>query len=117
MAGTVAVILADEFTVNTDLTPANFTAVAPVKCDPVTVTVVPAAPEPGLNELIFGGDVLAAAAEAGATTPTDIDRPKLSKAPSSVVVLPGSPGNRVAIPLAFLCARREPGDPCPPGSA
>jgi hypothetical protein len=104
MAGTVAVILLEEFTVNADLTPANLTAVAPVKCDPVTVTAVPAAPVPGLNEVIFGGDVVAAAEAAGASTPNDSDRPKLSKTPSSVVVLSDSrPSIRVAIALAFLC--------------
>jgi hypothetical protein len=53
-AGTVAVILVDEFTVNLAETPPNLTAVVPVKFVPLIVTDVPTGPLVGENEEIVG---------------------------------------------------------------
>jgi hypothetical protein len=53
-AGTVAVTWVSELTVNVADMPLNFTAVAPVKPLPVTVTDVPAEPEVGVNEETTG---------------------------------------------------------------
>src|SRR5215472_12275107 len=83
MAGTVAVIREDEFTVNTDATPWNFTAVAPVNADPLMVTFVPAAPEVGLKALMVS--VTPKAGAAGASTPRHKARP--STGVSTVAVL------------------------------
>lgn len=64
-AGTTAVICVSETTVKLlALSPANLTAVVPVKPVPVIVTVVPGGPEVGENEVIVG----TAASAAGATT-------------------------------------------------
>lgn len=63
-AGTTAVICVLDTTVKLALTPANRTAVVPVKPVPLIVTVVPGGPDVGLNELIVG----TAASAAGATT-------------------------------------------------
>ena len=52
------------------LTPANLTAVVPVKPVPLIVTVVPGGPEVGVNEVIVG----TAASAAGATTTLTIWR-------------------------------------------
>jgi len=72
MAGTVAeMTVGVAVTVNAAGTPANLTAVTPVKFDPVMLTFVPAEPDVGVNELILGGDVTAAAGAAGASTPRD----------------------------------------------
>jgi hypothetical protein len=62
----VAVILVSEFTVNAPAAPPNFTAVAPVNPDPVTVTLAPMVPEVGLNEETTGA--AASAGDADATT-------------------------------------------------
>jgi hypothetical protein len=53
-AGTVAVILVSVSTVNDADVPANLTAVAPVKCVPRIVTVVPTGPLVGENDEIVG---------------------------------------------------------------
>jgi hypothetical protein len=55
-AGTVAVIWVSEFTVNVADVPLNFTAVAPVKPEPVMVTDVPDEPEVGVNEETVGAE-------------------------------------------------------------
>ncbi len=60
VAGTVALILVAEVTVNWLAALLKVTLVAPVNPDPVIVTFVPIVPEAGLNELIVG-----AAARAG----------------------------------------------------
>jgi hypothetical protein len=52
MAGTVAVILDAEVTVNAAAMPVKVTAVAPVKFAPVIVTGVPAGPVVGVKKLI-----------------------------------------------------------------
>lgn len=62
-AGTTAVILTSESTVNVAGVPANFTLVAPVNPDPLIVTEVPTGPLVGENDEIAG----TAAHEAGAT--------------------------------------------------
>jgi hypothetical protein len=62
-AGTSAVILVSEFTVNVPAAPLNFTAVAPVSPEPLTVTVVPIVPEAGLNEETTGAAAAAGDAE------------------------------------------------------
>lgn len=54
-AGTVAVILVAEVTVNVAETPLNLTDEAPVKPVPVMVTFVPTDPLLGENEVIVGG--------------------------------------------------------------
>src|SRR5512132_2335128 len=53
-AGTVAVIFVEEFTVNIADVPANFTAVAPMKFVPLTVTTVPTGPLVGEKDEIVG---------------------------------------------------------------
>lgn len=53
-AGTVAVIWVPEVTLNGAATPLNVTEVAPVNALPLIVTVVPALPEVGLNEVTAG---------------------------------------------------------------
>ena len=53
-AGTVAVILVDELTVNAAAVPLNVTAVAPVKFAPLTTTLAPGAPLAGVNPVIRG---------------------------------------------------------------
>jgi hypothetical protein len=53
-AGTVAVILVSESTVNAAGVPANFTFVAPVKPEPLIVTDVPTGPLVGENDEIVG---------------------------------------------------------------
>jgi hypothetical protein len=53
-AGTVAVIFVEEFTVNIADVPANFTAVAPMKFVPLTVTTVPTGPLVGDKDEIVG---------------------------------------------------------------
>jgi hypothetical protein len=52
--GTVAVTWLDELTANDAVVPLNVTAMAPVKPEPLIVTVVPALPLPGENEVIDG---------------------------------------------------------------
>jgi len=64
VAGTVAVILVSEVTVNVLAAPPNVTAVAPVNPDPVTVTLAPTVPEAGLNEETTGAAASAGDAEA-----------------------------------------------------
>jgi len=53
-AGTVALILVEEFTTKDAVTLLKRTAVAPVKFVPVIVTEVPAGPEVGENEVMVG---------------------------------------------------------------
>jgi hypothetical protein len=53
-AGTVAVIFVEELTVNPAEVPANFTAVAPMKFVPLTVTTVPTGPLVGEKDEIVG---------------------------------------------------------------
>jgi hypothetical protein len=53
-AGTVAVILVDETTLNIAVRPLKVTLVAPVKFVPVIETVVPTGPKVGVNEVIVG---------------------------------------------------------------
>jgi hypothetical protein len=53
-AGTVAVILVEDFTTKDEVTLLNATAVAPVKFVPVIVTEVPTGPEVGENEVMVG---------------------------------------------------------------
>src|SRR6185312_6905459 len=48
-AGTVAVILTGELTVNTAEVPLNFTAVVPVRFAPLMATLVPGAPVAGVK--------------------------------------------------------------------
>jgi hypothetical protein len=60
-AGTVAVILIGELTVNTAEVPLNFTAVAPVKFAPLTTTVAPTSPRAGVKPVIRGATVKVAA--------------------------------------------------------
>jgi len=55
VAGTVAVIVVAEFTVNVAAAPLNFTDVAPRKFVPVSVTAVPVGPDDGVKEEITGG--------------------------------------------------------------
>jgi hypothetical protein len=52
--GTDASISVGETTANTDATPLNVTAVAPVRLLPEIVTAVPTAPEPGVTEEMTG---------------------------------------------------------------
>ena len=74
-AGTVAVICVPEFTVKTALVPLKVTAVAPVKLEPVMITLVPTAPLPGVKLVIVGAAaetvkfVLLLAVPPGAVTP------------------------------------------------
>ena len=56
-AGTVAVILIGELTVNTAEVPLNFTAVAPVRFAPLMATLVPGAPLAGVKLVIRGATV------------------------------------------------------------
>jgi len=60
-AGTVAVILIAELTVNAADVPLNLTAVAPVKFAPLMVTLAPIAPLTGVNPVIRGATVKLAA--------------------------------------------------------
>ena len=60
-AGTVAVILMAEFTVNTADVPLKVTAVAPVKFAPLTTTLAPTLPLAGVNPVIRGATVKVAA--------------------------------------------------------
>ena len=56
--GAIAVITVGETTVKeVAATPPKLTAVTPIKLVPVMVTVVPAAAETGVNEVIVGGDI------------------------------------------------------------
>jgi hypothetical protein len=57
--GTVAVICVSVFTVNVAAAPLNVTPVAPVKPDPVNVTVVPAEPLVGVKDEITGKTITA----------------------------------------------------------
>jgi hypothetical protein len=50
-AGTVAVISAEDRTLNSPATPPNLTPATPVNPEPLIVTSVPIVPETGLNEL------------------------------------------------------------------
>jgi hypothetical protein len=52
--GTVVLICVSEVTVNEAAVPLNATAVAPVKCEPLIVTVVPTGPLLGVKELMVG---------------------------------------------------------------
>src|SRR5579871_458610 len=52
VSGTVAVILEEERTVNTDATPWNLSTVAPVKPVPLMITTVPTGPVVGVKDLI-----------------------------------------------------------------
>jgi hypothetical protein len=61
------VILVSDFTVNLLAAPLNFTAVAPVKAKPFTVTEVPIVPEAGLKEEMTGAAALAG--DAATTAP------------------------------------------------
>jgi hypothetical protein len=54
MAGTVAVIMVGALTVNLAVKLPSFTLVAVAKPEPVMVTVEPACPEVGVNEVIVG---------------------------------------------------------------
>ena len=56
-AGTTAVMLVAETTVNTAGVPLNFTDVAPVKFAPLMVTLVPARPLVGLKLVMRGATV------------------------------------------------------------
>lgn len=56
VVGTVAVMVVEELTLYTDVAPLNFTAEAPVKLVPVSVTDVPLEPPVGVNETIVGDD-------------------------------------------------------------
>lgn len=56
-AGTIAVILFDAFTVKVDDVPFHVTAVAPVKLDPLIVTLAPTTPLPGEKPVIRGATV------------------------------------------------------------
>jgi hypothetical protein len=72
--GTVVDIIKSESTVKDALKPLNVTFVAPVKPDPLTVTVVPTAPVGGEKEVICGGvdpdaKPLGAVAKMAATMP------------------------------------------------
>jgi hypothetical protein len=67
-AGTVAVILVPDFTVKWLALPPKATSVAPLNPEPVTVTLVPMAPDAGLNELTTGAAAMAGDAPT-ATTP------------------------------------------------
>src|SRR6516164_7285677 len=69
VAGTVAVILVSEFTVNMPAAPPNVTLLAPVNPDPVTVTLAPMVPEDGVNEETTGP-----AASAGGAVATSAPR-------------------------------------------
>jgi hypothetical protein len=67
-AGTVAVILVADLTVNWLAAPWKVTWVAPVNPDPVIVTVAPIVPDAGLKEPIVGAAASTGAASAGAAT-------------------------------------------------
>ena len=56
-AGTVAVILIGELTVNTAEVPLKLTAVAPVRFAPLMTTLVPTAPLAGVKLVIRGATV------------------------------------------------------------
>jgi hypothetical protein len=56
-AGAIATICVSDVTANDAAVPLKVTAVAPVKPEPLIVTVVPAVPLSGENELIEGGAV------------------------------------------------------------
>ena len=75
-AGTVAVIVVAEFTVNVALVPLNSTALAPVKLVPLMVTLVPTGPLPGVKLEIVGGL-------------TTVKLPALFAVPPAVVTLIG----------------------------
>ena len=77
-SGTVAVICVDEPTANVATRPLNRTAVAPVKFDPLTATVVPVGPEPGARLEIEG---------AVPPPPPPPPPPLTVKAPALVVVV------------------------------
>jgi hypothetical protein len=53
-AGTVALMAVSELTLNVAAVPLKLTVLAPVKPDPVMVTVVPTAPLTGVNALTDG---------------------------------------------------------------
>ena len=57
LAGTVAVICVEEFTVYVAVVPLNFTDVAPVKLVPVMVTLAPTRPLVGVKLVMVGGRV------------------------------------------------------------
>ncbi|MDP9359858.1 MAG: hypothetical protein M3P29_00245, partial [Acidobacteriota bacterium] len=89
-AGTVATICVSLDTVYVEaLMPLNFTAVAPVKPEPVTVTDVPAAPLEGVKEVIEGGAVT-------------LKLPALLPVPDAVVTLTG-PMPAPAGAIAVIC--------------
>ena len=110
-AGTAAVILVPDLTVNLPAAPLNCTAVAPVNPDPVTITEVPIVPEEGLKEEMTGAAALAgdaattAAPRMTASAPSrkKDDRPPLLPhsgsdhaslpPPSSGRILPGRAGD------------------------
>src|ERR1700728_2923870 len=66
-AGTVAVISAEDFTLNSPAAPPNLTPVTSANPEPLIVTSVPIVPETGLNEL-----TAKAAAAPGTGTPSQV---------------------------------------------
>src|SRR5580698_8083410 len=66
-AGTVAVISAEDFTLNWPAAPPNLTPATPANPEPLIVTSVPIVPEAGLNEL-----TTRAAAAPGTGTPFQV---------------------------------------------
>jgi hypothetical protein len=78
-AGTVAVILVSDLTVNLLAAPLNCSAVAPVNPDPFTITEVPIVPEAGLKEEMTGAAALAGDAATTAAPRMTASTPSLEE--------------------------------------
>ena len=100
-AGTAAVILVPEFTVNLLAAPLNITAAAPMKPDPVTVTEVPIVPEEGLKEEMTGAAALAGDAATTAAPKMTASAPSLDEGRPATLITAQRIRPRITAPTIF----------------
>jgi hypothetical protein len=100
-AGTAAVILVSEFTVNLPAVPLNMTAVAPVKPDPFSVTEVPIVPVEGLKEEMTGAAVLAGDAATTAAARMTASAPSLEEGRPATLATARRIRPRITAPTLF----------------
>jgi hypothetical protein len=100
-AGTTAVIVVSEFTVNVLAAPLNITAVAPEKPDPVTVTEVAIVPEVGLKEETTGAAALAGDAATTAAPKMTASAPSVQEGRRSTLMTARRIRARITTPTIF----------------
>jgi hypothetical protein len=100
-AGTAAVILVPESTVNVLAAPLNITAVAPVNPDPFTVTAVPIVPEAGLKEEMTGAAALAGDAAMTAAPRMTASAPSLDEGRPATLTTARRIRPRITTPTIF----------------